>query len=224
MKKENSKKLKGYLYGLGVCMLPISLTGCNSEPSMKSIVNSSKVTNVGILKEGDVITPYVKIEDSYYNICTEEIIGISGDIQIDKWEFETCENESEKYILYFQAMPFIHCNPHTQYTYKKIMNFTEENYKDLENNYFASHTFTTRYIGIYEVINPTTNERKYIIGKRVSETEIFNFEAFMVEDYTGYTITNKNIKFEKTEYYYPEILELIENYRAQNQEYTRKRN
>ena len=72
----------------------------------------------------------------------------------------------------------------------------------------------------FEILNLTTNEIQYLIGEKEKENQLFNFETYLVEDYTGYAIKDMELNFEKEEYYYSEILEIIQNYREENQQFS----
>ncbi len=221
MKKEKLKKIKGLLYGIGLGLIPLS--GCTKPDESTDVVgylknNDYKQENVGFLKVNEQIIPYYKYDQRYFFMAKGYYSYETGDY-IGKLNNNDATIVFNKNILYAseQIIPFVECNPNAEYNYKTISSFTEETYKNLEESYFANHFFSSKHFRVYEILNLTTNEVNYVIGRKVSGTKVFNFETYMIEDYTGYAIKDMEVVFEKEEYYYDEILDFIANYREQNQ-------
>lgn len=223
MKKEDLKKVKGLLYGVGLGLLPVSLSGCIKPAKAEEIISYLKANdyqqkNVGFLKVNEQVTLYYNYDKQYigdklgyYSYETGEYIG-----ELNKVKSVITLKEDILYT-FEQVIPFTECNPNVEYNYETISSFTEETYQNLEKSYFKTHSFSSKYFRVYEILNLTTNEINYVIGRKVSGTEVFNFETYTVEDYTGYAIRDMEVHFEKEEYYYDEILNFIANYREQNQ-------
>lgn len=212
MKKEELKKIKGLLYGISLGITSISITGCTPDKPEKILgylkVGQYKEKNVGLIKNGEEFIPYYKYDQSYIDVKRGYYSAQTGEY-IGEMEKENIKLDD---IIYAkeQIIPFIACNPNAEYNYEAISSFTEETYKNLADSYFETHAFKFR---IYEIKNLTTNNITYVIGRKVSGTDIFNFETYKLEDYTGYAITEVEMTYEKESYYYNEILNLISEYR-----------
>lgn len=220
MTKKELRKIKGLLYGIGLGVMSISITGCAPDPKENILKylekNDYQEKNVGIIKNGEEFIPYYKYDQrflcvarGYYNSKTGEYIGDSNEKNI----------QSKNQILYAeeQIISFIECNPNVEYNYAAMSFFTEETYENLAESYFENHLFYPTNLGlgfsIYEIKNLTTNEICYVIGRQLTGTQVFNFETYILEDYTGCAITEIEMTYDKEAYSYQEILDLIKNYR-----------
>ena len=219
MRKEDLKKIKGLLYGIGLGVLPITLSGCDyTSTEIKYILthNNYDPEDIGYLKNGEESVPYfdndgynLTIRNGLYNYNTAEYIG--------NWTENGIQTKDKILYAEEQVISFFECNPYVEYNYETVSSFTEETYQNLDASYFANHSFSSSNLKIYEILNVTTNEINYVIGRKVSGTQVFNFETYVLEDYTGHAIKDMEVTHEKEGYYYSEILELIKNYRKQNQ-------
>lgn len=185
--------MKGWLVFIGLLAL--------IDPRRPQVVtkdveeNQYGQKNVGFIKLGEERLLYVSDDRYTYSYLTGECLDYA-------WN---------------QKIPFVECNPDAIYSYEAISQFTENTYENLEESYFRNHTFPNYKLHIFEILNLTTNEIQYLIGEKEKENQLFNFETYLVEDYTGYAIKEIDFTFDKNEYYYSEILELIQNYRENNQ-------
>ena len=236
MRKEDLKKVRGLLYGIGFCLSSFTLTGCGPVKSENVVIrlknNNYKQEYVGFIKNNEEMIPYFKETTGiieYYRYDTGEYIGKSeydtkayiGKLsrKVDEKSREIIVKENELLYVEEQIIPFQECNPNAYYNYEAISEFTEETYKNLEKSYFASHTFSTKDFRIYEIKNLTSNEISYVIGRKANETKIFNYETYMLEDYTGYAITEIGLDLEEDyELYYSRIVKIIEDFRKEHEE------
>jgi len=216
MKKEQLKKIKGLLYGVGLGIISISVTGCDPD-SPENVLgylkeNKYQEENIGLIKKGEIYIPYYSYDQRYWDVAKGYYNSNNGEYIGDKKDEEIGTENHIKYSKE-QILPYKECNPNAEYNYEAISNFTEETYQNLTEDYFKTHTFSTSDFALYEIKNLTTNEIKYVIARQINGTQVFNFETYLLEDYTGYAITKVTISFDKESYYYEELLDFITEYR-----------
>lgn len=217
MEKNDLKKIKGLLYGVGLGVMSLNLSGCSKPAASEDVVgysedNNYKQENVGFFKVSGQVIPYYKYDQHYWFIKKGYYSYENGEFICDE---DFCLDGS---ILYsaLQVIPFRACNPDVEYNYETISSFTENTYRNLEESYFDKCLFSSESFKVYEILNLNTNKATYIIGRKVSGTQVFNFETYKVEDYTGFAIKEMEGSFDKESYSYQEILDFIENYRKEN--------
>ncbi len=227
MKKGDFQKIRCLLCGVGA--MSVVATGCAHRTPHK-VTNDILANNmfcqshVGVIKSGDEYLYFWK-DDSifpsdakvYYDFKSGEYLG---SWQVSEWNNQKISTiNSGKEILYSnqQVIPFEKCNPNVTYSYDVINKFTKDTCDNLVNSYFENNPFSVSDVSIYEILNLETNETSYIIGKKLKDTKVFNYESYMVEDYSGYAIKDMKVNFEQENLYYSEILDYIENYRSQDQ-------
>ncbi len=213
--------LAGYIAMTKFC----SATSPN-KIQQKITTSNYKQDEVGFIKNGINTIPYIKInlgllETKYYDYQSKECLGYYD--CIDKIKEPNClKNSEDEPCLYepAQVIPYQSIiEDGIGFDYDTLQTFTQETYDNLENTFLEEYKFSKKYISLYQVLNITTNESNYIIGKKLDNSKVFNYESYCVEDYTGYAIYEEKINFDKEEYAYSEILDLLNSYRSEN--YTR---
>lgn len=123
-------------------------------------------------------------------------------------------------ILYApeQVAFFKDCDSNLSFDYSMITSFKDRDYYLLKQLFLRQFPFWNRNLYKYEVENLITGERKNIIGYRLSDSLLFNYETYTVENYAGYEIKYSSLDYNKTMDHniltYTEILDVIAHEKA----------
>ncbi len=218
-KNSNKRENMRLKFAKTCLMLGMSfiLTGCVKEPEeiIEKMKNSFKKQNVGIIKNGDELTLVYEYLGKFYQFDDGEYIG-----QIFK-----SNNNSENIAYNYNDHEFLYAEPQLFFLndtypnvvldYETLADFDENVYKKYEERYLEKVEFCKDCVNIYEIENMKTSEVTIVIGYKLNEAKIFNYETYMLEDYTGYNVNT--ILFgedlEQKYYHYDEIINLITEYR-----------
>lgn len=193
--KENLKKLRGLLFGIGACALAANISGCKSdtkEPENKTItfeeIKESKYRQgeVGFFKNGEEYIPYYRGygKNEVYNLLTFEKIGK----YTERYKFPCICNENEEVIYFANAQMISFYKAHqSDIKYDTICKLTDKDYETLVNQ---SHIYINRTVRIFELEEEKTGNKKSLIGYKINETKMFDLETWEIKDYTGWNIIN----------------------------------
>lgn len=149
-------------------------------------------------------------EGEVYSETTGEYIGTiyrCDDVEFSSLKYISFITDKNLHILYWSD----------QIAYLNDFNIEEKknsNYENLRNLFLESHLFEYSKLDKYIVENVQTGEQKIVLGYRVEENKIFNYETFKLENYSGYKINLAELIYQNESdlsvLEYSDILDIIE--------------
>lgn len=236
--KKKLKIARNLLIGLGgLTLLTVS---SEKEVNPNNFTNRSEITmltrkkrfyedkysrnSVGVIKDVNEFIPFIRWKGIYYTLDPFEEIGAF--ITPENGARGIYQNGELKYFTW-QILDFAKCDPNVEYNYETITSFNYNSYKNLANEYFENIGYNYENWKIYEIKNITTNLKKFIVGVQLNGTEVFNMKTFRIEEYTGCSIKEVYLENQEELYSYnhglDEVLEILENYKHDNNKRTLER-